>query len=82
MNDIAKIDPADLVRLTELQSQISSIREQLKPRYEAIQKEVQDMKLQDDVLFLMNFEDKTTFKTSVEWNDQKINVTFAIAKVQ
>jgi hypothetical protein len=79
---IPKIDPADLKKMEEMMSQISSIKEQLKPKYEAVRAEVQGLKCQADILFLMNFEDKTQFKTSVEWEKQKIEVTFKIAKVQ
>jgi len=70
----------DLRKLEELQKEISAIREQLKPKYETIQKKLQELDVKDDIKFLMEFEGKPTFKTSIEWDGQAIEVLFKVKK--
>jgi hypothetical protein len=76
-----KLDITDINRLAELQKEISAIREQLKPKYEAIQKKLQALDIHADLKFLMDFEGKTAFKSSVEWEGQAIEVVFKLKKV-
>jgi hypothetical protein len=71
----------DLNKLKELQNEIFAIREQLKPRYESIQKKLQALDIGEDLKFLMDFEGKTIFKSSVEWDGQAIEVSFKRKKV-
>uniref|UniRef100_A0A6M3LR31 Uncharacterized protein n=1 Tax=viral metagenome TaxID=1070528 RepID=A0A6M3LR31_9ZZZZ len=72
---------SDLTKLAELQAEIFAIREQLKPKYESIQKRLQALDIGDDLKFLMDFEGKPTFKSSVEWNGQQLEVIFKMKKV-
>ena len=79
MSETLKIE--DLNKLAELQKEISAIREQLKPKYESIQKKLQALDVSEDIKFLMDFEGKPTFKSSVEWEGQKYEVIFKMKKV-
>jgi hypothetical protein len=72
---------SDLQKLQELQKEVNAIREQLKPKYEAIQKKVQVLDVKDDIKFLMDFEGKPIFKTNVEWDGQAYEVVFKLKKV-
>jgi hypothetical protein len=71
----------DLTKLAELQKEISAIREQLKPKYETIQKKLQALEIKDNIKFLMDFEGKPVFKSSVEWDGQQYEVIFKLKKV-
>ena len=79
MTDVLTVD--DLTKLAELQKEIFAIREQLQPKYESIQKKLQALDIGEDLKFLMDFEGRTTFKSNVEWNGQKLEVSFKIKKV-
>ena len=76
-----QLNIADLNKLAELQKEIFAIREQLKPKYEAIQKKLQALDIKEDVKFLMDFEGKPTFKSNVEWDGQQYEVIFKMKKV-
>lgn len=78
-DDILNI--SDLTKLAELQKEIFAIREQLKPKYESIQKKLQALDIGADLKFLMDFEGKPTFKSSVEWDGQQLEVIFKMKKV-
>jgi len=79
MADILTV--SDLTKLAELQAEIFAIREQLKPKYESIQKRLQALDIGEDLKFLMDFEGKPIFKSSVEWNGQQLEVIFKMKKV-
>ena len=71
----------DLTKLAELQKEIFAIREQLKPKYEAIQAKLQALDTGEDLKFLMDFEGKPVFKSSVEWDGQQLEVIFKMKKI-
>ena len=79
MGETLKIE--DLNKLAELQKEISAIREQLKPKCKSIQKKLQALDIGEDIKFLMDFEGRSAFKSSVEWDGQKYEVIFKIKKV-
>ena len=79
MSETLKIE--DLNKLTELQKEISAIREQLKPKHESIQKKLQALDIGEDIKFLMDFEGRPVFKSSVDWGGQKYEVIFKMKKV-
>ena len=79
MADILTV--SDLTKLAELQAEIFAIREQLKPKYESVQKRLQALDIGEDLKFLMDFEGKPIFKSSVEWNGQQLEVIFKMKKV-
>ena len=79
MTDVLTVN--DLTKLAELQKEIFAIREQLQPKYESIQKKLQALDIGEDLKFLMDFEGRTTFKSNVEWDGQKLEVIFKIKKV-
>ena len=79
MGETLKIE--DLNKLAELQKEISAIREQLKPKHEFIQKKLQALDIGEDIKFLMDFEGRPVFKSSVEWDGQKYEVIFKMKKV-
>ena len=74
MGETLKIE--DLNKLAELQKEISAIREQLKPKHESIQKKLQALDIGEDIKFLMDFEGRPVFKSSVDWDGQKYEVIF------
>ena len=75
------LDINDLAKLAELQKEIFAIREQLKPKYETIQKSLQALSIGEDIKFLMDFEGKPIFKSHVEWEGQQYEVIFKMKKV-
>jgi hypothetical protein len=78
---VPKITLEDLQKINELTSQISAFRNSLKPRYEAISKELENLTSKTDILALMEFEGKTSFKIKVEWDKQTIEILFKIGKI-
>jgi len=70
-----------LRKMEELTKQMASLRETLKPTYERIDKCLQELSIAKDILFVIDFEGKTSYKTQVVWDDVKMDVRFSFPKV-
>ena len=81
MPEAPKITIEDLRKQQQLMQEMTAIRESLRPKYEQIAEELKGLKTKGDILFLMEFEGKSSFTTKVEWEGQTIEVKFKIAKV-
>ncbi len=74
------ISAEDLKRLQILQSELQNYREQLKPRYEAISKELTELVSKADILLIMEFEGKNKFSINITWDDKPVEVVFKFKK--
>lgn len=76
-----EITPEEVERMKQLMADIAAFNESLKPLYAEIEKSLVELRTWEDIVKIMSFAGKDTFKISIKWDEIPYDITIKRKKV-